>query len=75
MYWAEALSNSDNSDLKSKFSTVFEDLKANETKILEELINAQGNAVNIGGYYEPNEDLTDKAMRPSITLNTIIDSI
>jgi len=75
MYWAEALSNSDNSELKSKFTPVFTDLKANETKILEELNNAQGNAVNIGGYYEPNENLTAKAMRPSTTLNAIIDSI
>ena len=75
MYWAEALANSDNADLKAKFSKISEDLIANEATILTELNNAQGAAVNIEGYYEPNEQLTTDAMRASQTLNAIIDSI
>ena len=47
----------------------------NEAKINEELIAAQGNAQPIGGYYQPQVEATSKAMRPSNTLNTIVDSI
>ena len=75
MYWAEALANSDNAELKAKFSTISDELIAKETTILAELNDAQGSAVSIDGYYEPNEALTTNAMRPSQTLNTIIDSI
>jgi isocitrate dehydrogenase len=75
MYWAEALANSDDTDLKAKFTQVAKDLLAKESTILTELNNAQGSAVNIDGYYEPNEKLTTDAMRPSQTLNAIIDSI
>ena len=75
LYWAEALANSDDAELKAKFAQIATDLAANESTILTELNNAQGAAVNIGGYYEPNEKLTTDAMRPSQTLNTIIDSI
>ena len=75
MYWAEALANSNNADLKAKFSKIAEDLKANESKIIDELNSAQGSTVNIGGYYEPNEELITNAMRPSKTFNTIIESI
>lgn len=75
MYWAESLAQSDDTDLKATFSKVASDLKANEDIILTELNDAQGAAVNIGGYYEPNEALTTSAMRPSTTLNAIIDSI
>ena len=75
MYWAEALANSDDTDLKAKFTQVAKDLLAKESTILTELNNAQGSAVNIDGYYEPNEKLTTDAMRPSQTLNAIIDSL
>ncbi len=75
MYWAEALANSENTDLKSKFGQIAKDLATNESTILTELNDAQGIGVNIGGYYEPNEELTTEAMRPSKTLNAIIDSI
>jgi isocitrate dehydrogenase len=75
LYWATELANSNNPELKAKFSKVATDLKLNETMILSELNKAQGTAVNIGGYYEPNEALTTSAMRPSNTLNTIIASI
>jgi isocitrate dehydrogenase len=75
MYWAEALANTDDADLKAKFSKISEELIAKEATILTELNDAQGTAVNIEGYYEPNEKLTTVAMRPSKTLNAIIDSI
>jgi len=75
MYWAEALANSDDADLKAKFSQIATDLQAKESTILAEFDNAQGPAVTIGGYYEPNEKLAIMAMRPSQTLNAIIDSI
>ena len=76
MYWAEALANqSKDAELKSKFTPIASELIANESKINSELIGAQGNAQNIGGYYQPNPELTSQAMRPSTTLNSIINSI
>jgi len=75
-YWAEKLANqNEDPSLKELFSKVATALKTNENAILSELTNAQGKEVNIGGYYEPNEELTIKAMRPSATLNKIIDAI
>lgn len=75
MYWAEALAAQDkDADLKNKFAGLAEQLKANEAKINEELIAAQGSPVNIGGYYEPTEDLVSTAMRPSATLNSILEN-
>ena len=76
MYWAQALAAQDkDADLKNKFKNVAAAMKTNEAAILEELNNAQGNPVNIGGYYKPNDTLATKAMRPSNTLNEIIDTI
>tara|TARA_R110002096_G_scaffold28336_5_gene85897 strand:+ start:3357 stop:5585 length:2229 start_codon:yes stop_codon:yes gene_type:complete len=76
MYWAEALANQDaDADLKATFAPVAEALLSNEATINEELISVQGNAVDIEGYYQPNEVIVAKAMRPSATLNTIIDGI
>ncbi|SOE21196.1 isocitrate dehydrogenase [Spirosomataceae bacterium TFI 002] len=75
MYWAEALAAQDkDAELKTKFAGLAEQLKANEAKINEELIAAQGSPVNIGGYYEPTEDLVSAAMRPSATLNGILEN-
>jgi isocitrate dehydrogenase len=75
-YWAKALSRQDDdSALKATFTEVFEQLKNNEEAILQELLDAQGTAVEIGGYYEPNDELAEAAMRPSATLNKIINSI
>ena len=75
-YWAEELANqNEDTSLKELFSKVATALKANEASIITELTNAQGKAVNIGGYYEPNEELTINSMRPSTTLNKIIDAI
>ncbi|AUC86579.1 NADP-dependent isocitrate dehydrogenase [Polaribacter sp. ALD11] len=76
MYWAEGLANQDkDAELKATFSKIADELKANEAKIVSELNKAQGNPVNIGGYYQPNESLADAAMRPNNTLNTILESI
>ena len=76
MYWAEALASQDkDAELKATFTKVAADMKANEVKIIAELNDAQGEPMNIGGYFMPNEELASKAMRPSATLNAIIDSI
>ena len=73
LYWAEALANqSENADLKTEFAAVFKQLANNEVTIVNELNKIQGNSVNIGGYYEPNEKLLTDAMRPSKTLNSIL---
>ena len=76
LYWAEALANQDkNTELKASFSAISEELKANETTIVNELNSAQGSAVNIEAYYAPTESLVATAMRPSTTFNTILNSI
>lgn len=76
MYWAEALANQDkDAALKERFAPVTAALKENETTIMEELNAAQGAPVDIGGYYEPLEDLASKQMRPSTTFNAILDGI
>jgi isocitrate dehydrogenase len=73
LYWAQALADQTNDmELKATFTPIAEALTANEEKINTELIAAQGKPQNIGGYYHPNFDLTDKAMRPSETFNTIL---
>ena len=75
-YWAESLAEQNaDADLKAKFSPVAQKLAENEDKIVGELNDAQGSPMNIGGYYQPNEDLADKAMRPSQTLNKILEEI
>jgi len=75
MYWAKALANSDVASLAEKFSPIAEALSKNEEKIVEELLSIEGKEQDIGGYYQPNDELASKAMRPSLTLNKIIDSI
>ena len=76
LYWAEGLANQSKDDaLKAQFTTIYEQLSANEVAIVNELNSIQGQPINIGGYYESDEEITRKAMRPSVTLNTIIDAI
>ncbi len=76
MYWAEALAaQTKDKDLQTLFTKVAQQLQENEAKINEELIGAQGKPQDIGGYYNPNPAMTEKAMRPSATLNAIIDAI
>ncbi|MEQ9424199.1 MAG: NADP-dependent isocitrate dehydrogenase [Cyclobacteriaceae bacterium] len=76
MYWAEALaSQSEDSDLKTTFERVSKEMASKESTIIDELNSAQGSPVDIDGYYYPDEDLASKAMRPSQTLNQILESI
>jgi isocitrate dehydrogenase len=76
LYWAEALAaNSSDAALAKEFSSVARALAENEAAINAELLGAQGAAVDIGGYYRPDDDKASKAMRPSATLNGIIDAI
>jgi len=75
-YWADALAKQDkDAELKTKFAPVAEQLKAKETDILTQIAAAEGKATDIGGYYFPNDDKAEKAMRPSAILNSIIDNI
>ncbi|MCG2611751.1 NADP-dependent isocitrate dehydrogenase [Flavobacterium sp. SM15] len=73
LYWAQALANqTKDAELQAKFAPIAAELTANEAKIDAELIAAQGKEQNIGGYYQPSESLTAKAMRPSETFNKIL---
>jgi len=76
LYWAEQLANqNEDGELKSVFGKVYDAMSSNEAKIAQELIDAQGAPVNIGGYYLPDAVLASKAMRPSDTLNAIMETI
>jgi isocitrate dehydrogenase len=76
MYWAEALAEqNEDVELKAIFLKVFSEIQDKEEQILNELIKAQGSAQDIGGYYKPNAELAAKAMRPSVTFNSILDTI
>jgi isocitrate dehydrogenase len=76
LYWAQALADQDkDKDMQERFIPVAKALEENETKITEELLAAQGDAVDIGGYFLPNEEMATKVMRPSATLNAIIDAM
>ncbi|WP_425075115.1 NADP-dependent isocitrate dehydrogenase [Psychroserpens sp. S379A] len=73
LFWAEALANqTQDSSLKDEFSRIYNSLKTHETKIVEELNSVQGQPIDIGGYYNPNEIETFSAMRPSETFNEIL---
>ena len=76
MYWAEALAaQTQDKELQARFSKVARQLQENEAKIIAELKAVQGRPVDIGGYFRPNPELTAKAMRPSATLNAIVDAV
>ena len=73
MYWAKALAaQNDNEELKASFMGLAHKLESNEAQIVEELNSAQGVAVDLKGYYNPDESIVEKTMRPSATLNDII---
>jgi isocitrate dehydrogenase len=75
LYWAEALANqSEDIELKEKFETLANTLRSNESNIASELIDVQGNKIELEGYYFPNDDKAEKEMRPSATLNNAIDN-
>lgn len=76
LYWAQELASQQaDADLAAAFGPVAEALAANEDEIVAELIAVQGSPVDIGGYYRPDAALVEAVMRPSATLNEIIDSI
>ena len=76
LYWAEALAaQTKDAELQARFAKVAKALQDNEAKINEELIGAQGKPMDIGGYYLPDFEKASKAMRPSATLNAIVDAL
>ena len=76
LYWATALAdNAMDKSLQEKFTPVARALAENEEKILSELLAAEGKPQDIGGYYHPDDAKAEAAMRPSATLNAIIDAI
>jgi len=76
LYWARTLAEQDrDSALQARFVRMAEKLAAHEAAIIAELNGAQGKPVDIGGYYRPDPVKTAKAMRPSLTFNTIVDEL
>tara|TARA_Y100000780_G_scaffold196802_1_gene187093 strand:- start:593 stop:1756 length:1164 start_codon:yes stop_codon:yes gene_type:complete len=75
LYWAQALAAQDkDKELQVHFAEIASEMEQNEEKILQELLDAQGSEVELGGYYFPDEEKSSSAMRPSETLNAIINS-
>mmetsp|Transcript_11044 Transcript_11044/g.15865 ORF Transcript_11044/g.15865 Transcript_11044/m.15865 type:complete len:769 (-) Transcript_11044:296-2602(-) len=75
LYWAEALAaQNDNMEMKERYGPVAAALQANRAKIVAELAAAQGKPQDVGGYFQPDDAKAFAAMRPSATLNQIIDS-
>ena len=75
-YWAKQLAaQNEDAELKGIFTYVAKQLTENETKILAEIAAVEGKATDIGGYFMPNNEMAEKAMRPSTTMNAIIDGI
>ena len=76
LYWAQALAaQTEDASLAAHFAPLAKSLSANEQTIVDELNAAQGSPQDIGGYYQPKDDLAFKAMRPSATLNAAIDAL
>ena len=76
LYWAQALAQqTQDKSLAARFTKIAKDMADNEAKISTELLGAQGKPVDVGGYYHPDDAKASKAMRPSPTLNAIVDAI
>jgi isocitrate dehydrogenase len=76
LYWAEALAaQTRDKELQARFAKVARQLGDNEKKIAQDMLDAQGKPMDIGGYYDPDPVKTSKAMRPSATFNAIVDAI
>jgi isocitrate dehydrogenase len=76
LYWAQALAEqTQDKNLQARFAKIAKQLADSEAKIVAELLGAQGRPVDMGGYYHPDQEKTTKAMRPSPTLNAIVDAI
>jgi isocitrate dehydrogenase len=75
-YWAQALAEqTSDADLKALFTPIAAAITDNEVKIVEELMSVQGQAIEMGGYYVPNDDMMNAIMRPSQTFNAILDNL
>ena len=73
LFWAQELAKqNDDSELKAQFTQIASDLEANKDAIVNELNDAQGPAVELGGYFQPNDAAAFEAMRPSTTFNDIL---
>ena len=76
LYWAQALATQQkDTSIQTCFVQIAKALEESETRITEELLSAQGNPVDIGGYYIPDSTKATQAMRPSATFNMVIDAI
>ena len=76
LYWAQALADQNiDKDIQARFTQVAQKLEDNETKIMDEINAVQGKAVDLKGYYCPDQEKAAQAMRPSTTFNSIIDAI
>jgi isocitrate dehydrogenase len=76
LYWAQTLAEQNtDSDLQTRFAQLAKQLADNEQQIIAELNGAQGQAVDIGGYYRPDHSKALKAMRPSATFNALVDAL
>ena len=76
LYWAQMLAKqTKDPELQARFTEVARQMADNEEKIVQELNDAQGQPMDIGGYYRPDNEMIAKAMRPSATLNAIVDAI
>ena len=76
MYWAQALAAQDaDAELKAKFTPLAEQLATEESKIVDELNSVQGKAMELGGYYFPDEEKVQQAMRPSETFSQALASL
>jgi isocitrate dehydrogenase len=76
LYWAQELAGqTEDAELAEKFAPLAERLAANEAKIVDELNAVQGEPVDVGGYYRPDEELVAAAMRPSATFNDTLASL
>ena len=76
MYWARALATqTDDHDLRATFGPIADRLEREESTIVGELNGVQGTPVDIGGYYHPDPARTARVMRPSTTLNAVVDGM
>ncbi len=76
LYWAQTLAaQSKDAELQARFTQVAKMLEENEPRISEELLAAQGNPVELGGYFLFDGEMASKEMRPSATFNTIVDAL
>jgi len=76
LYWAQSLAAQEkDKEMRDRFARVAKELGDHEAKIIEEMTSAQGRPADIGGYYRPDAEKTNAAMRPSATFNKIIDAM